>query len=111
MQYGLELVFVKNSHVFVDEYLKKPEFVDLMRRLGALGDGKDDNSKFQLIAFFKYNNMLNFTLFVSLSTCLNYFAGTLSPDEWEVAYLYSAFVLRKVETSFLYYYLFALLLF
>lgn len=48
MQYGLELVFAKNSHVFVEEYLKKPEFVDLMRRLGALGDGKDDNSKFQL---------------------------------------------------------------
>lgn len=46
MQYGLELVFVKNSHVFVGEYLKKPEFVDLMRRLGALGDGKDDQSKF-----------------------------------------------------------------
>ncbi|XP_047974487.1 mRNA cap guanine-N7 methyltransferase 1 [Salvia hispanica] len=63
-EYGLELVFVKNSHVFVDEYMKKPEFVELMRRLGALGDGKDDNS-------------------------------TLSPDEWEVAYLYSAFVLRK----------------
>ncbi|KAL6538381.1 hypothetical protein OROGR_012369 [Orobanche gracilis] len=63
-EYGLELVFVKNSHVFVDEYMKKPDFVDLMRRLGALGDGKDDLS-------------------------------TLSPDEWEVAYLYLAFVLRK----------------
>ncbi|KAK6154376.1 hypothetical protein DH2020_008624 [Rehmannia glutinosa] len=63
-EYGLELVFVKNSHVFVDEYMKKPEFVELMRRLGALGDGKEDQS-------------------------------TLSPDEWEVAYLYLAFVLRK----------------
>ncbi|KAL6543213.1 hypothetical protein OROHE_010733 [Orobanche hederae] len=63
-EYGLELLFVKNSHVFVDEYMKKPDFVDLMRRLGALGDGKDDLS-------------------------------TLSPDEWEVAYLYLAFVLRK----------------
>ncbi|KAK6132972.1 hypothetical protein DH2020_033263 [Rehmannia glutinosa] len=66
-EYGLELVFVKNSHVFVDEYMKKPEFVELMRRLGALGDGKEDQS-------------------------------TLSPDEWEVAYLYLAFVLRKVES-------------
>ncbi|KAH6764229.1 mRNA capping enzyme family protein [Perilla frutescens var. hirtella] len=63
-EYGLELVFVKNSHVFVDEYLKKPDFVELMRRLGALGDGKEDLS-------------------------------TLSPDEWEVAYLYLSFVLRK----------------
>ncbi|KAA8526906.1 hypothetical protein F0562_008865 [Nyssa sinensis] len=63
-EYGLELVFVKNSHQFVDEYLKKPEFVELMRRLGALGDGNQDQS-------------------------------TLSPDEWEVAYLYLAFVLRK----------------
>lgn len=47
MQYDLELVFVKNSHVFVDEYLKKPEFIELMRRLGALGDGNQDQSKFQ----------------------------------------------------------------
>ena len=46
MQYDLELVFVKNSHVFVDEYLKKPEFIELMRRLGALGDGNQDHSKF-----------------------------------------------------------------
>lgn len=45
MQYDLELVFVKNSHEFVHEYLKKPEFVDLMRRLGALGDGNQDQSK------------------------------------------------------------------
>ncbi|KAG8365020.1 hypothetical protein BUALT_Bualt18G0059500 [Buddleja alternifolia] len=63
-EYGFELVFVKNSHVFVEEYLKKPEFVELMRGLGALGDGKEDQS-------------------------------TLSPDEWEVAYLYLSFVLRK----------------
>lgn len=48
MQYDLELVFVKNSHEFVHEYLKKPEFVDLMRRLGALGDGNQDQSKFWL---------------------------------------------------------------
>ncbi|KAI3869371.1 hypothetical protein MKX03_014549 [Papaver bracteatum] len=63
-EYDLELVFVKNSHEFVDQYLKRPEFAELMRRLGALGDGNQDTS-------------------------------TLSPDEWEVAYLYSAFVLKK----------------
>ncbi|KAE9447032.1 hypothetical protein C3L33_21072, partial [Rhododendron williamsianum] len=63
-EYDLELVLVKNSHEFVDEYLKRPEFVELMRRLGALGDGNKDPS-------------------------------TLSPDEWEVAYLYLSFVLRK----------------
>jgi mRNA (guanine-N7-)-methyltransferase len=58
------LVFVKNSHEFVHEYMKKPEFVELMRRLGALGDGSNDQS-------------------------------TLSADEWEAAYLYLSFVLRK----------------
>ncbi|KAF9608053.1 hypothetical protein IFM89_005203 [Coptis chinensis] len=63
-EYDLELVFVKNAHAFVEEYLKKAEFAELMRRLGALGDGNQDQS-------------------------------TLSPDEWEVAYLYLAFVLRK----------------
>ncbi|XP_010253752.1 PREDICTED: mRNA cap guanine-N7 methyltransferase 1 isoform X4 [Nelumbo nucifera] len=63
-EYDLELVFVKNFHEFVDEYFKKPEFTELMRRLGALGDGNKDNS-------------------------------TLSQDEWDVAYLYLAFVLRK----------------
>ncbi|KZV55971.1 MRNA capping enzyme family protein isoform 1 [Dorcoceras hygrometricum] len=63
-EYGFELVLVKNAHAFVDEYLKIPEYIELMRRLGALGDGKDDQS-------------------------------TLSQDEWEVAYLYSAFVLKK----------------
>lgn len=63
-EYDLELVFVKNSHAFVHEYMKKPEFIELMRRLGALGDGNQDQS-------------------------------TLSPDEWEVAYLYLAYVLRK----------------
>lgn len=63
-EYELDLVFVKNSHEFVHEYLKKPEYVELMRRLGALGDGNQDQS-------------------------------TLSPDEWEVAYLYLSFVLRK----------------
>ncbi|KAK9089585.1 hypothetical protein Scep_028667 [Stephania cephalantha] len=63
-EYDLELIFVKNAHEFVDEYLKKPEYADLMRRLGALGDGNQDQS-------------------------------TLSQDEWEVAYLYLSFVLRK----------------
>ncbi|KAL1823406.1 hypothetical protein ACET3Z_010184 [Daucus carota] len=63
-EYDLELVFVKNNHVFVDEYMKKPDYIELMRRLGALGDGNKDQS-------------------------------TLSPDEWEVAYLYLAYVLRK----------------
>lgn len=63
-EYDMELVFVKNSHEFVHEYMKKPEYVELMRRLGALGDGNQDQS-------------------------------TLSQDEWEVAYLYLAFVLRK----------------
>nr|XP_043627855.1 mRNA cap guanine-N7 methyltransferase 1 isoform X2 [Erigeron canadensis] len=53
-EYDLELVFVKNSHAFVHEYMKKPEYIELMRRL-----------------------------------------ATLSPDEWEVAYLYLAYVLRK----------------
>lgn len=48
MQYDLELIFVKNNHVFVDEYLKKPEFIELMRRLGALGDGNQDQSKFRI---------------------------------------------------------------
>lgn len=44
LQYDLELVFVKNSHAFVHEYMKKPEFIELMRRLGALGDGNQDQS-------------------------------------------------------------------
>lgn len=63
-EYDLELVFAKNSHAFVDEYMKKPEFIELMRRLGALGDGNQDQS-------------------------------TLSPDEWDAAYLYLSYVLRK----------------
>ncbi|XP_047341499.1 mRNA cap guanine-N7 methyltransferase 1 [Impatiens glandulifera] len=63
-EYGFDLLFAMNSHAFVQEYLKKPEYIELMHRLGALGDGKDDQS-------------------------------TLSPDEWEVAYLYLTFALRK----------------
>ncbi|KAH0866015.1 LOW QUALITY PROTEIN: hypothetical protein HID58_083226 [Brassica napus] len=62
--HDLELVFVKNSHEVVHEYMKKTEFVELMRRLGALGDGNQDQS-------------------------------TLSDDEWDAAYLYLSFVLRK----------------
>ncbi|CAN1175023.1 mRNA cap guanine-N7 methyltransferase 1 [Linum perenne] len=62
-EYDLELVFVKNEHEFVHEYLKKPEYVELMRRLGALGDSQDQSA--------------------------------LTPDEWEVSYLYLAYVLRK----------------
>ena len=46
LQYDMELVFVKNSHEFVHEYMKKPEYVELMRRLGALGDGNQDQSMF-----------------------------------------------------------------
>ncbi|CAD6246890.1 unnamed protein product [Miscanthus lutarioriparius] len=63
-EYDLELVLMKNFHEFVHEYLQKPEFTELIRRLGALGDGRQDQS-------------------------------TLSQDEWEVSYLYLAFVLRK----------------
>ncbi|XP_027355376.1 mRNA cap guanine-N7 methyltransferase 1 isoform X2 [Abrus precatorius] len=63
-EYDFELVFAKNSHEFVHDYMKKVEFVELMRRLGALGDGNQDQS-------------------------------TLSADEWEAAYLYMSFVLRK----------------
>lgn len=51
MQYDLELVFVKNNHVFVDEYMKKPDYIELMRRLGALGDGNKDQSKSQILEF------------------------------------------------------------
>ncbi|KAG5407578.1 hypothetical protein IGI04_013697 [Brassica rapa subsp. trilocularis] len=53
-----------NSHEVVHEYMRKTEFVELMRRLGALGDGNQDQS-------------------------------TLSDDEWDAAYLYLSFVLRK----------------
>ncbi|KAL6218684.1 hypothetical protein ACLB2K_011894 [Fragaria x ananassa] len=59
-EYDLELVFVKNFHEFVHQYLEQPKYVDLMRKIGALGD-----------------------------------QSTLSQDEWEVAHLYSSFVLRK----------------
>ncbi|XP_021737433.1 mRNA cap guanine-N7 methyltransferase 1-like isoform X1 [Chenopodium quinoa] len=82
-EYDFELVFAKNNHQFVEEYLKKPEFVDLMRRLGALGDTHDKSEFHTLVVIFLP------ALSVVFVTC------TLSPDEWEVAYLYLAFVLRK----------------
>uniref|UniRef100_A0A7N0TZY0 mRNA (guanine-N(7))-methyltransferase n=1 Tax=Kalanchoe fedtschenkoi TaxID=63787 RepID=A0A7N0TZY0_KALFE len=63
-EYDLDLVLVKNFHEFVYDFMKKPDFVELVRRLGALGDGSSDEIN-------------------------------ISPDEWEVAYLYLAFVLRK----------------
>jgi mRNA (guanine-N7-)-methyltransferase len=44
LQYDLELVLMKNFHEFVNEYLQKPEFADLMRRLGALGDGRSQSN-------------------------------------------------------------------
>ncbi|MCL7021684.1 hypothetical protein MKW94_001911 [Papaver nudicaule] len=63
-EYDLEIVFVRNFHEFVDQYLKMPQFAEIMRHLGALGTGNQGSS-------------------------------TISPDEWEVTYLYSAFVLKK----------------
>ncbi|KAJ3688920.1 hypothetical protein LUZ61_018084 [Rhynchospora tenuis] len=63
-EYDLEVVMTKNFYEFVNEYLGKPKFTELMHRLGALGDGKQDHS-------------------------------TLSKDEWDVAYLYLVYVLRK----------------
>ena len=48
LQYDLELVLMKNFHEFVHEYLQKPEFGDLMRRLGALGDGRQGQSNYSL---------------------------------------------------------------
>ncbi|URE25821.1 mRNA cap guanine-N7 methyltransferase [Musa troglodytarum] len=88
-EYDLELEFVKNSHEFVDEYLKRPEFTDLMRRLGALGDGNQDQSK-----LFSSMTLSTPPLMMAL-TQVSKNAGTLSQDEWDVAYLYLAFVLRK----------------
>jgi mRNA (guanine-N7-)-methyltransferase len=38
MQYGLQLVLKKNFHDFVHEYSQVPDFADLMRKQGALGD-------------------------------------------------------------------------
>lgn len=59
LQYDFELVFAKNSHEFVHEYMKKPEFIELMRRLGALGDGNQDQSKSFLPCYSSYLNILS----------------------------------------------------
>ncbi|KAI5605628.1 hypothetical protein BDE02_01G365300 [Populus trichocarpa] len=61
-QYDFELVFVKNNHEFVHENMKKPEYVDLMRRLGALGDGNQDLSGFFFLYLYAYSLNLLHTL-------------------------------------------------
>jgi hypothetical protein len=66
LQYGLELVLMKNFHEFVHEYLQKPEFTELMRRLGALGDGRQEQSNFTPNCWF------------ALDYC--WFAPTLTPN-------------------------------
>ncbi|XP_073358394.1 mRNA cap guanine-N(7) methyltransferase 1 isoform X3 [Aegilops tauschii subsp. strangulata] len=43
-EYDLELVLMKNFHEFVHDYVQRPEFADLMRRLGPLGDGRSGQS-------------------------------------------------------------------
>lgn len=87
---------MKNSHEFVHEYMKKPEFVELMRRLGALGDGNHDQSK-SLFDFLLHIIRLILTKCEkNITNPANLFSGTLSADEWEAAYLYLSFVLRKV---------------
>ena len=48
LQYDLELVLMKNFHEFVHEYLQKTEFGDLMRRVGAVGDGRQGESNYSL---------------------------------------------------------------
>lgn len=54
---------MKNSHEFVHEYLKKPEFAELMRRLGALGDGNQDLS------------MLLSSLSPNIQACIGFLSG------------------------------------
>lgn len=68
-EYGLELVNKKNFHEFVHEHMKNPVFAELMKILGALGDGASRD--------------------------------TISADEWDAAYLYMAFVFKKVGPSHL----------
>ncbi|CAM6098815.1 unnamed protein product [Calypogeia fissa] len=43
-EYGLQLVMKQNFHDFVNEQIQLPEFGDLMRKLGALGDGQSEKS-------------------------------------------------------------------
>jgi hypothetical protein len=45
---------MKNFHELVNEYLRKPEFTELMRRLGALGDGKQDQSESSIFAIWLF---------------------------------------------------------
>lgn len=68
-EYGLELIDKKNFHEFVHEHIKNPEFAELMKILGALGNGASRD--------------------------------TISTDEWDAAYLYMAFVFKKVGQSHL----------
>lgn len=68
-EYCLELVYKKNFHEFVHEHIKNPDFAELMRKLGALGDGLSKD--------------------------------TISTDEWDAAYIYMAFVFKKVGPSHL----------
>ncbi|GJZ86743.1 mRNA cap guanine-N7 methyltransferase 1 [Tanacetum coccineum] len=73
-EYDLELVFVKNSHDFVHEYMKKRRFIELMRRHGVQWVMETETK-------------VNFYYSADLST--------LSIDEWEVAYLYLSYAFRK----------------
>ncbi|GJU95750.1 mRNA cap guanine-N7 methyltransferase 1 [Tanacetum coccineum] len=73
-EYDLELVFVKNSHDFVHEYMKKRRFIELMRRHGVQWVMETETK-------------VNFHYSADLST--------LSIDEWEVAYLYLSYAFRK----------------
>ncbi|KAH7288300.1 hypothetical protein KP509_31G021200 [Ceratopteris richardii] len=66
-EYGLELVYKKNFHEFVHEHIKNPVFAELMKVLGALGDGMSKD--------------------------------TISADEWDAAYIYMAFVFKKIGPS------------
>lgn len=98
-QYDLELVLAKNFHEFVHEYMQKPEFLELMRKLGALGDGNRNKSKSRFLFCMR---TIIFSLFLAKINNINnppnwyIFEGTLSADEWEAAYLYLSFVFRKV---------------
>jgi len=86
-----------------------------MRRLGALGDGNQDNSKpfqfpFNFIDQCVSQSFLCEILFLGVVVRGNpsnlvlvhtSISGTLSADEWEAAYLYMSFVLRKVSSKHL----------
>lgn len=78
---------MKNSHEFVDEYLKKPEFVELMRRLGALGDGNQDQSKSNSVLFSLHAMifLLNILQLVILNSCSHANDGIFSIYLLEIA--------------------------